>query len=268
MGRKPVAGRLTWMQPLPLVPPGSIAVAEGVAFLEDAAGIGTVFVWGQACFTWDATDPGARRLAAVQLVATRAASQRQVARAFSVNETTLWRWRSDYAEGGLSSLLPEPLGPKRPSKLTSEKIAEIRKLRGSGASLLEVARATGVSTASVARATASIAPLVPLAPKMKEHRLVPLAKPADRSAEREAARRGLLAEAAPVICEGSSLAFVGALVILPALAAHRPARHCCGSLRCRAESKGRDAVLPSTGSGRCCCRSVSPVFWASRAPRA
>ena len=89
MGRKPVAGRLTWMQPLPLVPPGSVAVAEGVAFLEDDAGTGTVFVWGQACFTWDATDPGARRLAAVQLVTTRAASQRQVARAFSVNETTL-----------------------------------------------------------------------------------------------------------------------------------------------------------------------------------
>ena len=127
MGRKPVAGRLTWMQPLPLVPPGSIAVAEGVAFLEDDAGTGTVFVWGQACFTWDATDPGARRLAAVQLVTTRAASQRQVAHAFSVNETTLWRWRSDYSEGGLSALLPEPLGPKRPSKLTSEKIAEIRK---------------------------------------------------------------------------------------------------------------------------------------------
>jgi hypothetical protein len=37
VGRKPVAGRLTWMQPLPLVPPGSIAVAEGVAFLEDDA---------------------------------------------------------------------------------------------------------------------------------------------------------------------------------------------------------------------------------------
>ena len=117
MGRKPVAERLTWMQPLPLVPPGSIAVAEGVAFLEDDAGTGTVFVWGQACFTWDATDPGARRLAAVQLVTTGAASQRQVARAFSVNETTLWRWRSDYSEGGLSGLLPEPLGPKRVSGL-------------------------------------------------------------------------------------------------------------------------------------------------------
>jgi len=188
VGRKPVAGRLTWMRPLPLVPPGSIAVAEGVAFLEDDAGTGTVFVWGQACFTWDATDPGARRLAAVQLVTTRAASQRQVARAFSVNETTLWRWRSDYSEGGLSALLPEPLGPKRPSKLTSEKIAEIRKLRATGASLLEVARATGVSTASVARATASIAPLVPLAAKMKEHKLVPLAKP--QTARPNARRHG------------------------------------------------------------------------------
>lgn len=103
MGPKPRAGRLTWMQPLPLVPPGSLAVAEGVAFLEDEERTGTVFIWGQACFTWDGTDPGARRLAAVQLVKTGAASQRQVARAFSVNETTLWRWRGDYSQGGLSS---------------------------------------------------------------------------------------------------------------------------------------------------------------------
>jgi hypothetical protein len=47
------------MQPLPLVPPGSVAVAEGVAFLEDDERTGTVFIWGQACFTWDGTDPGA-----------------------------------------------------------------------------------------------------------------------------------------------------------------------------------------------------------------
>src|ERR1039458_3304336 len=72
VGPKPRAGRLTWMQPLPLVPPGSVAVAEGVAFLEDDERTGTDFIWGQACFTWDGTDPGARRLAAVQLVKTGA----------------------------------------------------------------------------------------------------------------------------------------------------------------------------------------------------
>lgn|GEM_PF-6386034 len=47
----------------------------------------------------------------------------------------------------------------------------------------------------------------------------PLARPADRSAERQAARVGLITEAPPVICEGASLPLAGALVILPALAA-------------------------------------------------
>jgi transposase-like protein len=218
VGRKPIVGRLTWMQPLPLVPPGSLAVAEGVAFLEDEERTGTVFIWGQACFTWDGTDPGARRLAAVQLVKTGAASQRQVARAFSVNETTLWRWRGDYSQGGLSSLLPERPGPRRPSKLTEDKIAEIRALRASGASLREVAKATGVSTDSVRRAIAPVVPPPRPAPRHGEDELVPLAAPADRTAERSAARCGLLTEAKPVICEGSSLPGVGALVILPALA--------------------------------------------------
>jgi transposase len=154
----------------------------------------------------------------VQLVKTGAPSQRQVARAFSVNETTLWRWRGDYSEGGLSSLLPERPGPKRPSKLTEDKIAEIRALWASGASLREVAKATGVSTDSVRRAIAPVVPPRRPAPRHGEDRLVPLAEPADRTAERSAARCGLLTEANPVICEGSSLPGVGALVILPALA--------------------------------------------------
>jgi prepilin-type processing-associated H-X9-DG protein len=41
--------------------------------------------------------------------------------------------------------------------------------------------------------------------------------PAPRDGERQAARRGVLEEAAPVITEGASLPLVGALVILPAL---------------------------------------------------
>ncbi len=71
------AGKLVVMQPLPLVPVGSVVVADGVSLLEDEEGAGTVFIWGQATWTWDRSDPGARRLAAVQLVNSGAASQRQ-----------------------------------------------------------------------------------------------------------------------------------------------------------------------------------------------
>ncbi|MGH9261179.1 MAG: putative transposase, partial [Acidimicrobiales bacterium] len=48
--------------------------------------------------------------------------------------------------------------------------------------------------------------------------LEPLARPADRSAVRQAARAGAITEAPPVICEGASLPLAGALIVLPALA--------------------------------------------------
>ncbi len=56
-------------------------------------------------------------------VSSGAASQRQVAAAFGVNEATMWRWRSDYKASGLLVLLPQRKGPKRPSKLTHRRKA-------------------------------------------------------------------------------------------------------------------------------------------------
>ncbi|MGH9291953.1 MAG: putative transposase [Acidimicrobiales bacterium] len=202
------------MQPLPLVPPGSVAVSNGASFLEDAEG-GAVFIWGLATFTWSSDDVASRRLAAVQLVETSAASQREVSAAFGANETTLWRWRASYASDGLAGLLDDKKGPKRPSKLTEDKVAEIVSLREQGQSLAAIAADTGVSPNSVRRACGEITLLRP--PVEPPRRLEPLATPADRSSERQAARQGLLVEAAPVICEGSHLPGVGSLVILPAL---------------------------------------------------
>ena len=119
-------------QPLALHPVGSIPVADGIALLEDEDGAGSVFIWGQAAWAWDASDSAARRLCAVQLVNADAADQRAVAASFGVNETTVWRWRNDYSGGGVSALLPQIHGPKGPSKLTEEKCAEIQRLRAEG----------------------------------------------------------------------------------------------------------------------------------------
>ena len=89
------------MQPLPLAPSGSLRVADGVAFLEDAEGNGSVFLWDMAAWSWQRSDQVARRLGAVQLVNSKAARQRQVADAFGVHENSLVRWRSAYASGGV-----------------------------------------------------------------------------------------------------------------------------------------------------------------------
>src|SRR5664280_2883575 len=128
-------------------------VADGVAFLEDPEGNGSVFLWGMAAWCWRAGDPAGRRLAAVQLVNSKAARQRQVADAFGVHENSLVRWRASYGTGGVGSLVTERPGPKGPSKLTDAKREEIRSLRASGLSLAEVAARTGVSTFTVRRAT-------------------------------------------------------------------------------------------------------------------
>lgn len=219
--------RLGVMQPLPLAPAGSVMIGDGVAFAEDASGSGGIFVWGQPTWSWDESDPGAKRLAAVQLVNAALCRQRDVAEAFGVNETTVWRWREEYAAGGMGALLPIHHGPKRPTKLTEAKVTEIRSLRDAGKTIAEVAQATGVSTFSVRRAIGSTSPqpvtsdpvVAPNSDDEGAGELVALAKPAKHSAERAAACGGILDEAAPVICEGASLPLVGSLLILPALVA-------------------------------------------------
>lgn len=214
------ARKLAVVQPLPLVPAGAVPVADGIALAEEASGCGSVFVWGQVTWTWQSDDPAARRLAAVQLVNARAATQREVAVAFGVNETTVWRWRGDYTTGGVEALVAGKKGPKGPSKLTEDKVADIVALRNEGRSLQEVASMTGVSPQSVRRASApsdAATATGEVAPSSGTSSLEPLARPVTRLVERQAARRGMLEEAAPRITEGASLPHAGALVILPAL---------------------------------------------------
>src|SRR5260370_6253372 len=75
----------------PLLPAGAEEIAPGVGVLTGADGGGLVVVHGPATFAWDPGDEAGRRLAAVQLVRLRAASQGQVAAAFGVDPATVWR---------------------------------------------------------------------------------------------------------------------------------------------------------------------------------
>jgi len=211
-------------QPLPLRPAGSVRVSDGADLIENDEG-GAVFVWGMAVSCWDAGDIVGRRLAAVQLVATGSATQVEVGAGFGAGEATVQRWAAAWRRDGMAGLVPAQKGPRRPSKLTAEMVAGIRALRAGGASMDTIAEATCVSRNSVSRALAE-APMEP-APGAgppspggdSAEALTPLARPAPRDEERQAARRGELAEAPPVICEGASLPMAGALLVLPALAA-------------------------------------------------
>src|SRR5712672_420374 len=152
------AGGMRWMMaamltqlPLPLLPAGAAEIAPGVGLVTGPEG-GLVIVHGLATFAWDGGDEAGRRLAAVQLVRLRAVSQAQAAAAFGVDPVTVWRWDQALCAGGVAGLVPARRGPKGASKLTPQLAARIAELDAAGATLREIAAATGVSTFSVRNA--------------------------------------------------------------------------------------------------------------------
>jgi transposase len=233
-----MAAMLTQL-PLPLLPDGAAEIAPGVGVVTGPEG-GLVLVHGLATFAWDAGDEAGRRLAAVQLVRLRAASQAQVAEAFGVDPVTVWRWDQALAAGGVAGLVPARKGPRRASKLTSEVVTAIRGLDGQGKTLAQIAAAAGVSVSSVrnalgrnpARPGGAGGPAA-LADGREEAAGQPgagedaaagglpvLPDPVARDGERAAARWGLLGEgAAPVFVPGARYPLAGLLLALPPLQA-------------------------------------------------
>ena len=149
--------RMLSQLPLPLLPAGAAEIAPGVGLLAGEDG-GLVAVHGLATFAWDAGDEAGRRLAAVQLVRLRAASQGQVAEAFGVDPATIWRWDQALACGGVAGLVPVRRGPKGASKLTPALAARIAGLDAAGQTLRQIAAATGVSTFTVRAALGRVRP--------------------------------------------------------------------------------------------------------------
>src|SRR5271166_1992262 len=223
--------RMLSQLPLPLLPSGAAEIAPGVGLFTGDDG-GLVTVHGLATFAWEAGDEAGRRLAAVQLVRLRAASQGQVAGAFGVDPGTIWRWDQALAAGGVAALVPARRGPQGASKLTPELAERIAALDAAGATLREIAAATGVSTFTVRNALGRVASGgQPAAAGVTagegagldagdgEGTAVPvLPDPVPRDAERVLARWGLLGEGAgPVFTPGARYPLAGLLLALPPL---------------------------------------------------
>ncbi len=233
--------RMLTQLPLPLLPANAREIAPGVGVAGGPDGGGVVWVHGLATFAWDAGDEAARRLAAVQLRQLKAARQTQVAAAFGVIPLTLWRWEQALAAGGVAALIPDRKGPLRPSRLTPQKVAQIRELDGQAMRKAAIAAAAGVSETSVrnvlrAAGAAQAAPQeeAPAAGEPAEEApaeaeeapaeepggaLPVLPDPVPRDGERALARFGLLGEgAAPAFIPGARYPLAGLLLALPALA--------------------------------------------------
>jgi len=244
--------RMLSQLPLPLLPAGAAEIAPGVGLLAGEDG-GLVAVHGLATFAWDAGDEAGRRLAAVQLVRLRAASQVQVAEAFGVDPATVWRWDQALASGGVGGLVPARRGPKGASKLTPALAARIAGLDAAGQTLRQIAAVTGVSTFTVRAALGRVRPggQDPAAGGSTGQGGVPgrrdgaavaageplpvLPDPVPRDGERALARWGLLGEGAgPVFVPGARYPLAGLLLALPALEGTgllEAARHVYGRLK-------------------------------------
>ncbi|HEX5494448.1 MAG TPA: hypothetical protein VFX70_07760 [Mycobacteriales bacterium] len=236
---------MTAQPPLPLAPAGAIGIGAAVALVEDDQG-GRVYIHGVLSMMWAAGDELTRRLTAVQLVAVKAATAVAVAGAFGVSVQTLWRWSQATASSGAAGLGRQRPGPRGPSKMTADKIAQIRSARAGGSSLRAVAAAVGVSVASVRRALTEEPAGEPGSDQAGDaglldqdegadkaigvtefedegngegDRLPVLADPPARSAERCLARWGLLGAAGPVFTPAARVPLAGLLLALPALEA-------------------------------------------------
>jgi len=98
-------------RPLPLTPAGATIINDGASLLETDEG-GAVFLFGMASWCFEPDDVLGRRLAAVQLVETGAASPTQVAAAFSIDFETLRQWRQRWRAAGIEGLVQQRPGPK------------------------------------------------------------------------------------------------------------------------------------------------------------
>ena len=232
--------RMLTQVPLPLLPQDAAEIAPGVGVVAGPDGSGVVWVHGLATFAWDAGDEAARRLAAVQLVQLKAATQVQVAQAFGVIPVSVWRWAKALAGGGVAGLVPAIKGPQRASKLTPQVIGRIRELDRHGAGKAAIAAAAGVSESSARSVLRPARPAADGVPAGQDpadagsadtdtdsagagfaepEALPVLPDPVSRDAERALARFGLLGEgAAPVFTPGARYPLAGLLLVLPPLA--------------------------------------------------
>src|ERR1035437_8579079 len=153
-------GVMTAQPPLPLTPRGAVPFGPVAALVQDNEG-GRVFIRGELCFVWDAGDEAGRRLAAVQLVRIKAASATDVAAAFGVSTVALWRWRKELGASGAAGLAWRKRGPKGPSRLTDDMVADIRGRRSGGATLQAVAGGVGGAGTTVRGARAPPPPRAP-----------------------------------------------------------------------------------------------------------
>lgn len=121
-------------------------------------------------FRYHEEDKAGKHLAMTLLVDTGLAQAKEVANAFGVHRTTIFRSQKKIAEGGVGSLVEKKRGPKGGRKIKDELEKIIKKLKSQGLSNASVAQRLGLSETGVRKALKRIG----YEPKEKKSFQIPL----------------------------------------------------------------------------------------------
>ena len=111
-----------------------------------------VLVKGLPVFSYETDDVAAMRLAMVQLVESKIASQEEIARAFGVTRLTVYRQIQKYRAGGVGALVPKKGSATGPGVTGGRRDKVIVKRKQAGESNRRIATRLGISEPSVRRA--------------------------------------------------------------------------------------------------------------------
>jgi transposase len=223
---------------LPLSPASAQRINAVVDVVWDQDEL-AVFASGVPVCRYDANDVVGLRLAACQVVELGLATQQEVATAFGVDRTTLYRQRQKLEQSGIGGLLDGRPGPKGGHKLTEERLVEAQRQLEAGGSMRAAAKAVGVSEGTIRHAVkqgrlqrlsekqescgSGSGPEAEeeMGPRDRSERSVssPVGVGVSREEERLLAQVGVLEQAEPRFEAMEAVAHGGAFVALPALLA-------------------------------------------------
>ncbi|HVB48343.1 MAG TPA: hypothetical protein VNF69_08130 [Burkholderiales bacterium] len=224
-------GHMAIQNRLALQPGGGMEINETVSVVDDGKTM-AYFAAGVPVFAHAQADIVGRRVAQAQLIALRLASPSELRSATRVGRTTLYRQQRRLKEQGVSGLIDDKPGPKRPSKLKPAVLAKAQKLLDEGRAKNAVAKVLGVSEGTIRNAVGrgwlhERALAVASRPILREgsqpgerntqDAVAPLGVATRRVLDRVLAARGKLGEAQPQFEASSSVANAGALLALPAM---------------------------------------------------
>lgn len=216
---------------LPLQPAEAVEINDAVSYLDDGLNIG-YFAAGVPVFSHASGDAVGQRVAWAQLIALRLATQSDLAAAFGVYRTTLYRQQLRLKEAGVAGLVDEKSGPKGPRKLKPETLRRVQKALDNGTSKRAAGKKAGVDESTIRNAIERGWLREATGESTKAQVEERGSHPGDRDAENIAAPLGVattrvmdrvlaavgkLEEAAPEFKPSSSVSNAGALVALPAM---------------------------------------------------